>query len=188
MKLEEFTIKENLRGYDLILKSTFGLFSYKQIDNGTKLLIDTMEVNNGDICLDLACGYGVIGIVLAKLNPTGKIYLSDRDFVAVDYVKKNCELNNIKNYEAVLSNGFSHLGDIKFDLIVSNLPSHISNEMLKWILSDAKEHLKPNGRLYIVSVSKLKNFMKKQFIDFFGNYKKANHNKMHIVSLAVNEN
>ena len=169
MKPQDFTLQENLRGHELAFRTTYGLFSYKKIDDGTKLLIDSIKFRNGDSILDLGCGYGPIGIALAKENTNGKVYLIDRDFIAVEYTQKNCEHNRLSNCEVRLSNGFSHLEGLKFDIIASNLPSHFSNDMLKWILQDAKNHLKSGGKLYVVTVSKLGKFIKREFENIFGN-------------------
>ena len=185
MRPQDFTLQENLRGRELTFSTTYGLFSYKKIDDGTKLLIDSIEYKDGNNILDLGCGYGPIGIALAKDNPKGKVYLVDRDFIAVEYALKNCKLNSVTNCEVLLSNGFSHLKNVKFDVIVSNLPSHFSNDMLEWMLQDAKNHLKNNGKLYVVTVSKLGKFIKREFENIFGNWEKVAHNKMHTISLAT---
>lgn len=174
-----------MREHELTFTTTDGLFSGKKIDAGTKLLIDSVEFRDGDNILDLGCGYGPIGVALARDNPKGKVYLVDRDFVAVEYAQKNCEQNRLSNCETRLSNGFSHLEGLKFDVITSNLPSHLSNDMLEWILQDAKNHLKPGGKLYVVTVSKLGRFIKREFDGIFGNYEKVAHNKMYTISSAA---
>ncbi|MCX6807431.1 MAG: methyltransferase [Patescibacteria group bacterium] len=185
MKPLDFTIQENLLGHQLIFKTTYGLFSYKKIDDGTKLLINSIKVENNDNILDLGCGYGPVGIALAKSNQKGKTYFVDRDFVAVEYTKKNCKINRLSNCEALLSDGFSHLKNVKFNIIASNLPSHFSNDMLRIIFKDAKKHLEKNGRLYVVTVSKLSKFIKRELEDIFGNYTNVNHNCMYTVSVAM---
>jgi len=109
-----FEINTKLRGFDLKLRTTYGLFSCQKIDQGTRLLVKNLKVDKKKTnCLDLGCGYGVIGIVMAKLNPNGKTYLVDRDFVAIEYAKINCQTNRIKNGFPLLSDGFSHLFKIK---------------------------------------------------------------------------
>lgn len=184
MTVPEFQIRDVLRGHDLIFKTTFGLFSYQKMDAGTKLLINTLDVANEGVYLDLGCGYGPIGITMARLNPQSKVYFVDRDVVATEYTTTNCRLNNTPNSEVLLSNGFTSLTDLRFDIIAANLPSHISNDMLEWLLRDAKEHLKVDGRLYLVTVSKLRRFIKRQLEDIFGNCEKKASSNMHTVSYA----
>jgi len=185
MKPQDFTLQEDLLGHKLTFKTTYGLFSYKKVDDGTKLLIDSVQFKDGDNILDLGCGYGPIGIALAKSNPQGKVYLVDRDFVAVEYARGNCQLNGVSNCEVLLSNGFSHLEGVKFDVIAANLPSHFSNDMLRWMLQDAKNHLSDGGKLYVVTVSKLRKFIKREFESIFGNWKKVDHNAAYTISLAT---
>ena len=129
-----------------VFHSTWGLFSPRDVDAGSRLLIEYMQINETDICLDLGCGYGPIGLTMAKLAVQGKIYMIDRDFIAVEYARKNAEFNGLTNCEVFLSNAFSHVADdVKFDVIASNLPAHVGKELLYVILSDAKKHLKKNG-------------------------------------------
>jgi 16S rRNA G1207 methylase RsmC len=182
----EFEIYDKLRGYDLRFQSTYGLFSTREIDSGTRLLIENLKVPQGAICLDFGCGYGPIGITMAKLNPRGKIYFVDRDFVAIEYTARNCRLNNISNYTTVLSDGMRAVPNgVPFDLVASNLPTHISNDMLRMIMNDVKKHLKTGGRFYVVTVSRLKPFIKREFEKIFGNYEKVAHTNTHVVSLAT---
>ena len=162
-----------------------GLFSPKAIDAGTDLLIEQLNIQEGDTCLDLGCGYGAIGIAIAKCTPTATVYMVDKDFVAVAYARKNVEQNQLQNCHVLLSNGFSHLPDIQFDLIVSNLPANVGKELLQIFLTDAKKYLKPNGRLYVVTISGLREFIKRNFMSIFGNYQKVKQRRTHTVAMAA---
>lgn len=184
--MKDFTISENLRGFDLTFKTTYDLFSYKAIDEGTKLLIKVMDVNAAHTLLDLGCGYGPVGIVMAKLNPRATVYMVDRDFVAVEYTKQNVEINKIDNAEVLLSNGFSNLQHMQFDVIASNLPTHIAKESLTQMLQDAKKALRKNGRFYLVTTSRLKPFIDRLLTDVFGSVEKIEQRGEYVVSLVTN--
>lgn len=178
--------QQYLRDMDFVFHSTWGLFSPREIDAGSRLLIKYMQVNETDICLDLGCGYGPIGLTMAKLAPQGKVYMIDRDFIAVEYARKNAELNGVTNCEALLSNAFSHIpDDLRFDVIASNLPAHVGKELLYLILSDAKRHLKKGGSLYVVTIAGIRAFIKRNFVEVFGNYKKVKQGRAYTVALAV---
>jgi 16S rRNA G1207 methylase RsmC len=72
-------------------------------------------------------------------------------------------------------------------VIASNLPTHIGQLSLRNIISDMKAHLKPSGRVYVVTVSILKPFIKREFLSVFGNYEKLKQGRKHLVSMAVKE-
>ena len=149
------------------------------------MLLDVTQVKPDDDCLDLGCGYGPLGLTLAKMAPNGKTTLIDKDFVAVDYCIKNSQLNNLTNCEILLSNGFDQIRDKKFDLIVSNIPAKVGNEMLWLFLNDAYNQLNPGGRLVVVTISGLSKFMKREFKALFGNYKKLKQGKTYTVAQTI---
>ena len=181
----EIVFRAESRGAFLTFSTTWGLFSPKGIDAGTHLLLEHLNIQDGDTCLDLGCGYGAIGITLAKCVPTATVYMVDKDFVAVDYTRKNVEQNRLQNCHVLLSNGFSDLPNIQFDLIVSNLPANVGKELLQIFLADAKHHLKPNGRFYVVTISGLREFIKRNFKEVFGNYRKVKQRNTHTVAMAI---
>ncbi len=181
----EVDFRVELRGVSLAFSATWGLFSPKAIDAGTHLLIEHLNIREGDICLDLGCGYGAVGITLAKCTQTATVYMVDKDFVAVDYARKNVKQNQLQNCHVLLSNGFSHLPDIQFDLIASNLPANVGKELLQIFLADAKRYLKPNGRIYVVTISGLRKFIKRNFLTVFGNYQKVKQRHTHTVAMAA---
>ncbi|MEJ2141466.1 MAG: methyltransferase [Gammaproteobacteria bacterium] len=182
---KDIIFQANLRGFDLVFNTTWGTFSPREIDEGTVMLLDRIEVNDSDDCLDLGCGYGPIGITMAKLAPNGKTTLVDRDFIAVEYSNKNIQQNNIANAVALLSNGFAQIRDKKFDVIASNIPAKVGNEMLTLFLHDAYDQLNTGGRLYVVTITGLRKYMARNFKEVFGNYKKLKQGQQYTVAMAI---
>ena len=186
-------IEITLAGQNMRFCTTWGLFSPREIDSGTWLLLKQIEdgeieVHPTDDCLDLGCGYGPIGLTLARLAPQGQALLVDKDFVAVDYTRKNIELNRTPNAEAMLSNGLAQIDkNRKFDIIVSNVPAKVGKEMLYIMLDDAYKHLKPGGRIILVTISGLREFFKRTLVETFGNYDKIKQGKDYTVALAIKQ-
>ena len=54
-------------------------------------------------------------------------------------------------------------------------------------MHDAYARLEPGGRLWVVTISGLKDYIKRNFKEVFGNYKKIKQRGTHLVSLAVKE-
>lgn len=182
---KDIVFSAKLRDFDLHFCSTWGLFSPRSIDVGTHLLVDHLEINEGDTCLDVGCGYGVVGMVMAQLSRTGEVYMVDKDFVAIKYSKVNVKQNHMVNCKVIMSNAFSHVPKLRFDVIASNLPANVGKELLKIILVESKGHLNPSGKLYVVTISSLREYIKRQFSEIFGNYRKVKQGKTHTVALAI---
>jgi 16S rRNA G1207 methylase RsmC len=183
---KDITFSEQLGGYTLNYHSTWGIFSPREIDDGTRLFMKHIKVNPEDDCFDLGCGYGPIGLTLAKLAPKGQTLMVDKDFMAVEYSNKNAQRNKIANAHAILSNGFHHIDPaLRFDLIASNVPAKVGKEMMSLMLHDARDRLKPDGRLYLVTINGLRQYMKRNLKEVFGNYKKLKQGAKYTVHLAV---
>lgn len=184
---QDIIFDATLRGMRFKFHSTWGLFNPKDIDEGTKLLIEQVEVQPSDTILDIGCGYGAIGLALASMAPNGTTHMVDKDFVAVQYAQKNAAANHVKNSNIYLSNGLSQVPkDVQFDLIVSNLPAKVGKELLFIMLNDAKAALNPGGKIYVVTISGLKDYIKREFKEIFGNFKKIKQSKTYVVSMAEN--
>ena len=145
--IKEF--KLNIGGKEFIFKTDNGVFSKGELDFGTKVLIETvLKENLLGKCLDLGCGYGVIGIVLNKLK--------NLDFDMVDVNKRaihltelNIKENNCCNITCFLGDGFKELKN-KYNVIVSNPPIRIGKDKLYQLIIDAKKYLLDNGKIYLV--------------------------------------
>lgn len=180
---EDQQVQFEVNGIQLKFHTTWGIFSPKQIDEGTRLLLKHLDVKEDEKALDLGCGYGPIGIAIAKQANNGEVIMIDRDFISVEYCQKNIQLNHLTNATTQLSNGFQHIPkDKKFSLIVSNLPAKVGNEMMSLFLHDAWQHLEPGGRLVVVHIGGLKNFIKRGFKEVFGNYSKVKQGKIYTVA------
>lgn len=190
-KTLDFYRKDNafsatLSDQTLNYRSTWGIFSPREIDAGTQLLMKYISIHPDDDCFDLGCGYGPIGLTMAKLAPQGKTLLVDKDFMAVEYSNKNAELNHINNAQALLSNGFQHIDSTsRFNVIASNVPAKVGKEMMSLMLHDAYQHLKADGKLYLVTVNGLRQYMKRNLNEIFGNYKKIKQGKAYTIHLAI---
>ncbi|WP_295888696.1 methyltransferase [uncultured Thiohalocapsa sp.] len=173
-------------GRRLRFESTWGLFSPREIDAGTALLLRHLQVAPDADCLDLGCGYGVIGCTLAALAPQGQTLMVDKDFVAVDFARRNAALNGLDNAAAQLSNGFADIDPARrFDLVASNIPAKVGKELLTILLHDARARLNPGGQVYVVTVNGLREFMKRHLREVFGNYDKLKQGSHYTVALAL---
>lgn len=182
---KDIVFNATLDGDDFLFHSTWGIFSPREIDEGTRLLVAHLEIKPDEDCLDLGCGYGPIGLFMAKRASQGRTLMVDKDFMAVDFSNANARRNNLNNARAQLSNAFDHIDPaLRFDVIASNIPAKVGKEMLSLMLHDAQHRLRLNGRLYVVTINGLRQYMKRNLNEVFGNYKKLKQGRAYTVALA----
>jgi len=181
---EDIVFSDTLRGHPFVFHTTWGLFSPRSIDEGTRLLLDHLEIHKEEQALDLGCGYGPLGLAIAREATQGSCVLVDKDFVAVEYARRNAALNGITNVDVRLSDGFKHLEDRGFTLVVSNLPAKTTKEHYHLFFYDAWERLEAGGRIYVVVISGLRQFIKRSFTDIFGNHTKLKQGRNYTVAMA----
>ncbi len=169
------------------LLSTWGLFSPKAPDSGSLLLLQEIPEQKESAILDLGCGYGLLGLTLALRHPNTQVTLVDKDFVAVRYTQKNIANLRLNNAQCYLSNGLEDIAEQRFSLVVSNLPAKVNNEMFYIFFEDIKKQLLPEGRLIVVTITGLREFIKRVFKEVFGNYEKLKQRPDYTVSLAIKE-
>ena len=138
------------------------LFSTFDIDHGTDILIRSIVTHNPKTILDLGCGYGPLGIILANSNPQAQVTMLDRDLLAVRYTNINIVKNNISNARALGSVGVEVVSNQTFDLIVSNIPAKIGDEAIaEDFIQNPIKHLNSGGELWVVVVNKLNRLIPK---------------------------
>lgn len=184
----DIKFSETLKEHSLNFKTTWGIFSPREIDSGTHLLLKHLDIKEDEVALDLGCGYGPIGLTIAACAPKGEVHMVDKDFMAVEYANRNAELNGLNHAKAYLSNGLSNVPkDLLFSTVVSNIPAKVGKEMLSIMLHDIHAQLKPGGQLVVVTINGLRDYMKRNFNEVFGNYKKVKQGKDYTISRAVKE-
>ena len=182
---QDLRFEEPVLGKTMKFTSTWGLFSPEKLDDGSLMLLDHMEFRKADSSIDLGCGYGVLGMTAARECPEGQHLLIDKDFVAIEYAKKNCFDNKLANTEVQLSNGFRHVDPARrFDLVMSNLPAKASKEQHYLYLLDAYNAMNSGGRFYVVTINGLREFMQRTFKEVFGNSDKLKQGKTYTTTMA----
>ncbi len=118
---EKGLIRTRLMDLDFEFETNSGVFSHKRVDSGTRLLVESMTLPEKGKVLDLGCGYGVIGIVVAKLNPALEVWMTDVNSRAVSLAESNTKRNGVKT-NVRQGSLYEPVGGLKFDLIVTNPP------------------------------------------------------------------
>ena len=96
-----------------------GVFSKKMVDYGSQVLLNALDLERGKNLLDVGCGYGPLGISLAKVQGVQSTMI-DINSRAIDLAKKNAERNGVVAH-IFQSNIYENVSE-KFDYIISNPP------------------------------------------------------------------
>lgn len=145
----ERTLPLEILGQHLAFLSNNGLFSRDQIDEATLTLLNVLaQAPLEGTLLDLGCGYGVIGIVLAKRYPI-LLTFADINATALDYAVKNAKKNKVAYTAAIHSDGFENITGT-FDTITLNPPIHAGKEVMYKLYRQSAAHLNKGGAFYIV--------------------------------------
>src|SRR5437879_6810165 len=113
-------IEVEVRGHAFTFRTDAGVFSGGEIDRGTELLVDALEIGPCELIVDLGCGYGVIGIVAARLSEGGHVILTDVNERAVALARKNVAANGVANGEVRSGSMDEALAGSAFALILCN--------------------------------------------------------------------
>jgi 16S rRNA (guanine1207-N2)-methyltransferase len=146
-EIKTLTYKQDL--YDFSFASDNGVFAKSKIDYGSICLVNTILKENGKYnnLLDVGCGYGFIGIVLAKIF-TIPAHLTDINKRALHLAEMNIKTNKVDG-KVFESNVYSAVSE-KYDLIVTNPPIRAGKQVVLDILQNAKEYLSKDGELWFV--------------------------------------
>jgi len=140
-----------LKGHKLSFITDAGVFSKKEVDFGSRVLIEAFAEPEipGNI-LDVGCGYGPIGLSLAKTFPDRQVDMIDINERAVELANENAGRNGIENVNIFSSNIYEKVTSTDYAAILSNPPIRAGKKVVHEILEKAFEHLAAGGELWIV--------------------------------------
>ena len=162
-------IKANIKNIDMKFETSNEVFSPQNVDRGTLAMLSVVDFNSNDKILDLGCGYGVVGILAAKIIGSDNVVLADIDSNAVSLAKENIILNNVKGIKLYHSNGFKEIDEKNFTMILSNPPYHADFSVPKEFIEKGFNRLQIGGKMYMVT--KRKDWYKNKLISIFGGVK-----------------
>ncbi|MBA4537006.1 class I SAM-dependent methyltransferase [Bacillus aquiflavi] len=140
-----------LKNHPFRFKTDNGVFSKKEVDFGSRLLIETFEAPkiNG-LFLDVGCGYGPIGLAVALSYPNEIVHMVDVNERAISLAKENAKINQVSNVLIYESDQLSNVKEKDFAAVITNPPIRAGKKIVHGIFTQALDHLKPNGELWVV--------------------------------------
>jgi len=126
-----------------------GTFSPQQLDFGTEVLIEQMDLApvSGNL-LDLGCGWGPIALNLGKLRPNARVWAVDVNTRSVELTQANAKSLGISNITALLPEQVP--ADLRFSGIWSNPPIRVGKKELHNLLLMWLPRLETGGEAYLV--------------------------------------
>ena len=178
-------LRVELLGQKMTFLTDAGVFSKKMVDFGSQLLLKCLEVNQGETVLDVGCGYGPLGLSLAKSYGVQSTMV-DINNRALDLARQNAERNKVEAtifqsniYEQVKGN---------FEHVISNPPIRAGKQVVHEIIEKSKDFLEAGGDLTIVIQKKQgAPSAKSKMEEVFGNCEIVKKDKGYYILRSVNE-
>ncbi|MDP9800270.1 16S rRNA G1207 methylase RsmC [Arcanobacterium wilhelmae] len=146
------TFTVNIRGRDVEVHSSSGVFSSHRLDKGTAVLLDKApETGAARVALDVGCGWGPITIALASEHPEAEVWGVDVNERSLELARVNTQAyENVTIGEASATLKELRAKGIEVDLLWSNPPIRIGKEALHSLLMDWLSLLAADGVAYLV--------------------------------------
>ena len=159
-------ISAEIKNISLKFETDPSNFSPNGIDSGTLAMLSAVDFLPNDKVLDMGCGYGVVGILAAKLIGGENVTMCDISESAVKQAKINAKLNGVPDIDIKISDGFSEIPDNGFTLILSNPPYHTDFSVPKHFIEVGFKKLAVGGKM--VMVTKRLDWYKNKLASVFG--------------------
>jgi 16S rRNA (guanine1207-N2)-methyltransferase len=148
-------VHTRLRGEAFRFLTASSVFSKKQVDLGTRLLIEAMQLPDKGNVLDVGCGYGAVGIAAAASNPRLHVVMTDVNVRAVQLARRNIKINNVRNAEVRRGFLYEPIKDLTFNCVLSNPPVSAGMETVKALITQAPQVMMAEATFQMVIRSKI---------------------------------
>jgi len=148
-------VHTRLRGETFKFLTASSVFSKKQVDLGTRLLIEAMRLPETGAVLDVGCGYGAVGIVAAASNPRLQVVMTDVNMRAIRLARQNIKINRVRNAEVRYGYLYEPVKDVAFNCVLSNPPVSAGMETVKAIITEAPNVMESKATFQMVIRSKI---------------------------------
>ncbi len=139
----------------VIMPPHSAIFAAGKLDEGTRLLVEALEVHVTDEALDIGCGAGFIGLHVAHRAQKGYVTMVDVSLAAVAMAQAAIAQSGLKNIRVLPSDGTQAVLEQHFDLVVTNPPFHHGGTQTlataERFIREAAQILRPHGRFYLVA-------------------------------------
>lgn len=148
-------IPYRMNGINFEFSTDSSVFSRKEVDFGTNLLIDTMVKDiksrgpKAERFLDLGCGVGIVGVVMKSCFMAFDVTGVDVNTRAVALARENAADNGV-NCKFISSDILSDVKDEHFDIIATNPPVRAGKKTVFDFYEQSFEALNPGGYIYVV--------------------------------------
>lgn len=141
-----------LLGHTFSFETDAGVFSKSEVDFGSRVLIDAFQMPDIDGAIfDVGCGYGPIGLSIAKTNPGRTVFMMDINERAVALSQKNAQVNGVQNVRIFVSDGLSMVDKgLEAAAILTNPPIRAGKETIFRFYDGAYDRLVSSGELWVV--------------------------------------
>ncbi|HEU4329088.1 MAG TPA: methyltransferase [Roseiflexaceae bacterium] len=143
-----------VRGVTLELESLPGVFAYDRLDDGTRLLLEHLEIPPGARVLDIGCGYGLIGLWAAR-SGAAQVDLTDSSLLAAAAARRNLDAHGVHQAQVFTGDALAPVAGRSYDLIVTNPPFHegraVTSAAAHRFIQQARAALLPGGRFVLVA-------------------------------------
>ena len=178
-------LRVDLLGEKMTFLTDAGVFSKKMVDFGSQLLLKCLEVNQGETVLDVGCGYGPLGLSLAKAYGV-QATMVDINNRALDLARQNAERNKVE--ATIFQSNIYEQVEGTFDHVISNPPIRAGKQVVHEIIEKSKDFLGTDGDLTIVIQKKQgAPSAKSKMEDVFGNCEIVKKDKGYYILRSVKE-
>ena len=132
-----------------------GCFCHRRVDAGGLALAEvasqeTRAAGGSPRILDMGCGCGLVGLLVASVTPGASLVMVDSHSRAVEAAEINAKAQGADAEIILADNGTPARMDGTFDVFVGNPPYYSDYRIADVFLETAKRALKPGGACYTV--------------------------------------